>query len=464
MTRLRAVLFSALSLISLPASALGYMNGQTSMYGVRSAYTLGEGNYSYGLSADTTYYQGTGGVQLPLQDMVMSVHQGVSKHIEAGFYFPARYALGTNNLEFQKFGFSFKFQTDETPATKDAVAVTLYGGVLSADASKGVGSGLDNFGLSFDYTNTFSGRNKVHSNLGVEHGDALTVISSTSGSFDVNDKMFWRVGLEFPFGETNSFDLGLAVTNNFTTNTSSAMLMPSYSYLSRDRQLRYNIGIGYNTTPDTNLPIASAYIGMSYRFVSPNKHIADLEKRINLMQMQLDDLSTSQARQDTDLALIDQRYNYLYDNDLPIVGKRLDNAEKRIDNLEKRQQSLAAMKAKILATPRVTAQPKMSVKAAPAVPVEMGKGGKLTVEIINRSGDAALLKRISNRIKQKGYDVVMSKSSNSLLKQSYVYYRNGYAKQAVTLGHALPKNQIVSRSAHLPKGVDLKLELGADLK
>jgi len=460
MTRLRAVLLSALSLISLPASALNLIDGHTSIYGVRSAYTLAEGNYSYGFWTDSTFYQGPSGELLPVQDMSMSFHQGVTDRFEVGMYFPARLALGTSNLEFQHFGFALKYKTDETPATKDAVAFTFYGSILSAPASKGVGSGSDNFGISFDYSNTLGGKYKFHSNLGLESSDAITVTSATSGTFAVDGKMFWRLGFEMPYSDTSSFNLGFAVTNDITSNESSANLIPSYTYTSPNKELRYHIGVGYNLNAAANLPTTSLYLGVNYSFVSPNKHIAELEHRIDELQNMMNDLSTSQARQDTDLALVDQRYNYLYDNDLPIISQRVGGAEKRLDALEKETKKLAAMKA---AAPAPVATAKPPMKTAP-VPMVMADKGKMRVEIINRSGDAKLGTRVAARLKKKGYAVVASKVEKDSLKHSHIYYRNGYAKQAVELGHALPRNQFVNKAANLPRDVDLRLVMGDDLR
>jgi hypothetical protein len=472
MTRLRAVLLSALSLISLPASALNLIDGHTGIYGVRSADTLAQGDYSYGFWADATSYQGAGNVQLPVQDMSMSFHQGVTDSFEVGMYFPARYAVGTQNLEFQQFGFALKFRTDNTPATHDAVAITLYGGILSADASKGVGSGQDNYGLSFDYTTTPASNYRFHSNLGMESSDAITVTSATSGTYAVESKLFWRVGLEMPFSDTSSWNLALALSNNINNASSktSAMLLPSYTYTSPDKELRYHIGLGYNLNAENDLPIASVFLGVNYTFASPNKHIAALEHRIDELQVQMNNLTTSQARQDVDLALVDKRYNYLYKNDLPIVSNRVDAAEKRLDSLEQKQKrlaqeqkKLAAMKARAVSkapAPKAAAKP----HAKAPMPVMIPAKGKLRVEIINRSGDPKLEKRIAARLEKKGYVIVRSKMAKNSLKHSHVYYRNGYAKQAVTLGHALPKNQFVNKAADLPGDVDLRLVVGDDLK
>jgi len=454
MNRLRAALLFTLSLNALPASALNLVDGHTGIYGVRSANTLAQGNYSYGLWTDTTLYQGAGGVSLPVQDISMSFHQGVSDQFEVGMYFPSRLALGTNNLEFQHFGLALKYKTDETPATKDAVAITLYGSILSTPATKGVGSGSDNYGISFDYTSTL-GSFKFLSNLGLEASDAITVTSATSGSFAVDGKMFWSMGLVMPSSDTSSFNLGLEVKNDLSTNQSSVNFLPSYTYTSPNKELRYHIGLGYNLNPADNLPSGALFMGVNYSFVSPNKHIAELEHRIDILQGMVDNLTTSQASQDTDLALVDQRYNYLYENDLPIISKRVGGTEKRLDAVELEQKKLAAMK--------TMPAPKAARKSLPP-PVVMHDKGKMRVEIINRSGDPKLSERIASRLKKKGYVVVASKSAKNSLKHSYVYYRNGYAKQAVALGHSLPKNQFVNKSANLPKDVDLRLVIGDDLK
>jgi hypothetical protein len=456
MTRLRAVLLSVLSLFSLPASALNLIDGHTSIYGVRSAYTLAEGDYSYGFWTDSTYYQGAGGVLLPIQDMSMSFHQGVTNKFEVGMYFPARIALGTNNLEFQHFGFSLKFKTDETPATKDAVAFTLYGGMLSADSTKGVGSGSDNFGISFDYSNTL-GKYKFHSNLGLEASDAVTVTSATTGTFAVDNKMFWRLGFEMPYNETSSFNIGFAVTNDLTSNLSSANLIPSYTYTSPDKELRYHIGLGYNLNPADNLPTTSLYLGVNYSFSSPNKHIAELEHRIVQLEGMMNNITTSQARQDTDLALVDQRYNYLYENDLPTFNSRVDVVEKKLADLAQEQKKLAAMKA-----PAPVAAAKPATKMAP--PMMVKGDGKMRVEIINRSSDPKLHERIAKRLRDKGYVVVRSSLAQKKLARTQIFYKNGYDKQAVTLGHSLPKNQTVLKAADLSVDVDLRLVLGDDLK
>jgi hypothetical protein len=457
MTRLRAVLLSVLSLITLPASALNLIDGHTSIYGVRSAYTLPQGDYSYGFWTDSTYYQGAGGVLLPVQDMSMSFHQGVTDKFEVGMYFPARIALGTNNLEFQHLGFALKYKTDETPATKDAVAFTLYGSILSADVTKGVGSGSDNFGISFDYSNTLSGKYKFHSNLGLESSDAITVTSATSGTFAVDGKMFWRLGFEMPYSDTSSFNIGFAVTNDLTSNLSSANLVPSYTYTSPNKELRYHIGLGYNLNPADNLPTTSLYLGVNYSFTSPKKHIAALEHRIVQLEGMINNLTTSQARQDTDMALVDKRYNYLYENDLPTFNQRVEAVEKKVADLAQEQKKLAAMKAR---APVAAAKP--APKMAP--PMAVKSTGKLRVEIINRSSDPKLHERIAKRLRGKGYVIVRSTQAKKRLAHTTIFYKNGYDKAAVKLGHSLPKNQNVLRAADLSVDVDLRLVLGDDLK
>ena len=158
---------------------------------------------------------------------------------------------------------------------------------------------------------------------------------------------------------------------------------------------------------------------------------------------------------------MDQRYNYLYENDLPTVNQRVDTVEKQIGELSQQQKQLAAMQAR-KPTPAAAAKP--DAKMVAPVPVMAKPEGKLRVEIVNHSSDPKLQDRIAKRLQDKGYIVVRTLRAKAKLARTHVYYKNGYAEQAVTLGHSLPRNQIVLKSADLADDVELRLVLGDDLK
>lgn len=458
MYRLRAGLFLLLAVFSVNASALNLTDGHTGLYALRSAYTLEQGNYSYGMWVSSQQYAVPASTaQLLLNDVTMSFHQGVTDQLEVGMYFPARLGISSGSFEFQHFGFSIKYKADETPATKDAVAFTLYGGILAADPSLGLGSGTSNYGLSFDYSNRF-GNTIIHSNIGLESSDAFSSITSPSiATFTTASKMFWRLGGETRYNETSSFNIGVELASDLTAGTTATTLLPSYTYNAPDKHLRYTMGLGYNLQPTDNQPVSSIYLGMNYNFESPTKKMTRLEQRLAEMQGMLDNLTTSQSSQDNALGLMDERLNYLYETDLPTYNGRVDHNEKQIAELKKRPlQVAAAPKTSSTVAPVVVKKP---VVAKPATTSKA-----MRVEIINRTGSKKVADKISKRLAKKGYVVVRVIDGKNKLKRSHVYYQNGYDKQAVNLGHALPRNQIVLKSADLAKDVNLRLVLGDDLK
>ena len=389
--------------------------------------------------------------QLLLNDVTMSFHQGVTDQLEVGMYFPARQGISSGSFEFQHFGFSIKYKADETPATKDAVAFTLYGGILAADPSLGLGSGTSNYGISFDYSNKF-GNTLIHSNIGLESSDTFSSITSPSvATFTTASKMFWRLGSETRYNETSSFNIGVELASDLSAGTTATTLLPSYTYNAADKHLRYTMGLGYNLQPADNQPASSIYLGMNYNFESPTRKMSQLEQRLAEMQATLNNLTTSQSSQDNSLGLMDERLNYLYETDLPTYNSRVDHNEKQIAELKKRPVQ------KVIAT-----QPKPSV--APVVVKKNTDSKLMRVEIVNRTGSKKTADKISKRLTKKGYVVVRVINGKKALRRSHVYYQNGYAKQAVNLGHALPRNQIVLKSADLAYDVHLRLVLGDDLK
>ncbi|MDH5185157.1 MAG: LytR C-terminal domain-containing protein [Gammaproteobacteria bacterium] len=443
MYRLQAGLFLLLAVFSVNTSALNLTDGHTGLYALRSAYTLPQGDYSYGLWLSSQQYAvPASSSQLLLNDLSMSFHQGVTDQLEVGMYFPARMGVASGNFDFQHFGFSIKYKTDETPATKDAVSFTLYGGILATDPATGLGSGESNYGISFDYSNKVGG-SIIHSNIGIENSDAISITAPSTATFSPSSKMFWRMGGEIGYSETSSFNIGVELTSDLSGGGTATTLLPSYTYNSTDHHLRYTLGLGYNLQPTANMPSSSIYMGMNYNFESPSKKMSQLEHRLVELEGMLNNLTTSQSSQDASLEMVDGRLNYLYDTDVPIYNDRVDNIEKQIAELKKRPVAKAT-------TPRV-----MSTK---------GQTKSLKVEIVNRSGSKKLAKRISERLKNNGYIIVRVIEGKKKLKRSHVYYQNGYDKQAVSLGHSLPKNQIIGKAADLAYDVNLRLVIGDDLK
>ncbi|MBD3610678.1 MAG: LytR C-terminal domain-containing protein [Gammaproteobacteria bacterium] len=146
--------------------------------------------------------------------------------------------------------------------------------------------------------------------------------------------------------------------------------------------------------------------------------------------------------------MVDQRYNYLYETDLPTYDARVDGIEKKMASLRKEHKKIIGM----------VYQQRAQMKQA-------GKGKLgLAVEIINRSSNPKLHESIAKDLKKKGYHIVRTTVAKKRLKTSHVYYQKGFDKQAVKLGHALPKNQTVLKKADLAFDVDLRLVLGEDLK
>lgn len=441
-----------LAVFSVHTSALNLTDGHTGLYALRSAYTLEQGNYSYGVWLSSEQYVVPGSsTQLQLNDLTMSFHQGVTDRLEVGMYFPARMGVASGTFDFQHFGFSLKYKTDETPATKDAVSFTVYGGILAADPASGLGSGESNYGISFDYSNKI-GRSVIHSNIGIENSDAISITAPATATFSPSSKIFWRLGSEMRYSDTSSFNLGIELgTDLENVGTTTSILLPSYTYNSTDKHLRYTLGLGYNLQAMDNLPASSVYIGMNYNLESPNKKMSRLERRLAQLEGMLNNFTTSQSSQDNSLALMDERLNYLYNTDIPTYNGRIDSVEKR----------LAGLKQPSLVHAPVVKKPKMAAMGG----LKKSPGKSMKVEIINRTGSKKLAQRISNRLKKKGYIVVrIIDDKKKRLNRSYVYYQKGYDKQAVNLGHSLPKNQIIGRSGSLGKDVNLRLVIGNDLK
>lgn len=456
---LRAGLLLSLAVFSVNTSALNLTDGHTGLYALRSAYTLEQGNYSYGLWASSEQYAVPASTStIMLNDLTMSFHQGVTDQVEVGMYFPTRMGVGNGTFDFQHFGFSVKYKVDETPATKDAVSFTVYGGILAADPTLGLGSGQSNYGVSFDYSNKI-GSSIIHSNIGVETSDSINITGPAAATFAPSSKMFWRIGGEMRYNETSSFNMGVELSSDLSSGgTAASKLLPSYTYTSTDKYLRYTIGLSYNLQPVDNMPSGAVYLGMNYNFESPSRKMGKLEQRLAEMEGMLNNLTTSQSSQDSSLVLMDERLNYLYDTDLPTYNDRIDNIENKIAALEKRPVGKSAVKKQALSKPAV----KKAI--APVIMKKKTHNRIMSVEIINRTGSKKVAKRISNRLKKKGYKVVRIIESKKRLKRSHVYYQNGFDKQAVKLGHSLPRNQIVLKSAKLSKDVELRLILGDDLK
>ncbi|MBD3609164.1 MAG: hypothetical protein HUJ30_01295, partial [Gammaproteobacteria bacterium] len=312
-----ALLSAALSGFVTSAQAINLIDSHTGIYGVRSAYTLEQGSYAYGFWTSGEFYKAPGSTDYYSREgLAMSFHQGVTDSFEVGFYLPGQSSNGTGRLEVEHLGVSFKFKTDETPATKDAVSMTIYAGMLSADPTKGVGSGIDNYGFEFDYSNLF-GSTRFHTNIGVERSDSITVTSPSAATYSVSNKLFWRLGAEFPTSESGNFNLGLEMVSDMDVGTTSAYLAPSYTYRSPDKHLQYHFGVNYNASETPDTPLAQVFMGVNYSFDSPTKQISQLEQRIIELNNRVDELITSQGAQDGALELVDTRYNYLYETVLP---------------------------------------------------------------------------------------------------------------------------------------------------
>lgn len=177
--------------------------------------------------------------------------------------------------------------------------------------------------------------------------------------------------------------------------------------------------------------------------------------------------ATNQQQQQQIEALQQQDQN-MTQQELPAIRQEISDLHNQVTDIEGKQQAQAEMPPQPEQTPPSEAAPEPEPEAAPPVaeqpaPVVATPGAK--IQIVNESGVDGLAQHYQQQLQAKGYNVVQSDEVGQMAhQQTYIYYRPGYADQAVAIGHQIPNNQVVLQSTTLPDGVDILIMLGQDVK
>lgn len=348
-------------------------------------------------------------------DIPWGVRAGIAPGWELGARFPYR-----SDSELEKDGLrhielSAKVQLFGGPRAQRSGALALFGTVVNSEGEPFLGTGRANMGIEFLVTEVLSTDTRFHSSIGLARRDIRApYLEATDPDYDpeaiyqITRTLSYKMGLEQRLWKQSYLLLeagtSIGLAGEDEQDQFSIYVMPGLRFGNPAAGWNLTMAVGRDI-PENGLEPESRYmLGLSYR--------------------------TQPARATQD-----------------------DELRKRLEELEKRLAAEAAL------DQDPAAGALLPGAAAPAAT------GRLRVEVINASGVPLLGERIAEEVRQKGnYDVIRVGSTGNVTDQelTHIHYRNGLARDAVTLGHSMRNYQIVTQGRDLPEDVDLRIVIGVD--
>ncbi|MDH5517280.1 MAG: hypothetical protein OEY36_05600 [Gammaproteobacteria bacterium] len=323
-----------------------------------------------------------------------------------------------------------------------AKSVTFFSSIIPGSGDLDVSSGDALYGVEYNVSYYFD-RAAIHTNFGYKKDDVYVGLLNTP--YVEANFVTAAVGLEFALSDMTTLSLqGLALADD-ETNDKNLLISSSFLYaLSHDVSL--TLGMALGVPDDRSNPRNSVFMGLSY---SPSDEKKP-RKESFLYSISSNPEQRSEARHDE------------------LIGK-INKAEQRLESLER----TLSEHADITLSLSEHLQQKAADKAAEPVTgqlidnkltnAQLSKADKrYHIQIIVPVVRPNYKNDLISFVKNTNYRITQKSTNKLIKKKTYIYYRSGLGKQAITLGHDLKGNQVILNK-RLPKGVDFQIVAGSDL-
>lgn len=457
------------------------MEGHTGIFMMRGADTLKPGDYTYSVGLVSNQYPVAGGGQYFIHDFMFYFNQGVNNRVEFGLGFPQRFSTLNMTPQTSELNTSLKYRIKGSKALGSVVSLTWYSSLYPAPAAAGLGSGNRHAGLEINYTG-YGDKRDIFLNYGLQQADNVSVAAGPVVTYTNSFKVYWKMGMEQRINENTSYVFGTTMHLDFITFSTRMMLGSAYRYRNEEQGFSYTVGLAYNILRTADEPRFTYMLGLNYKLASPKSKLNSMEERLARIEASLQRMEGNMQQQQEGINQLNARDEVLYNQELPALRQEISELRDEVTVIAGEQQAMAGAIDNLKQAPvvaiqpeveaeidtEVAAEPDVAVEAPVAVapPIAASDTVELPkIQIVNESGIEGLAERYATLLQEKGYTIV---ETNEVLSKShnitYIYYRPGYADAAITIGHTLPKNQIVLKSTTLPDGVDVLIMIGQDVQ
>jgi hypothetical protein len=342
------------------------------------------------------------------------------------------------------------------------LAVTGFGTLDTSSTAKNLGSGKRQYGGEMNFS-IFGKTSSFHVTGGYQKSDTKHV-SSSLVDYTREEKLVGGVGVEIRPIPEFVFSLEALADHGMHSKGDDTFLAPGVRYSPND-YLTYTVGASIGLPDDRSEPryeiMAGITIGLGRtkgKVVPVDSRMTDAEKRLQSLEAKLD-----QTVQEWDRKLGQLQVEVKENSEAQQRAKmkeEISSLESRVSTLE-RSNRTGAIGSSSSGTAPVT--------ASRAVPGEkQGKtGGKRAprIEVLNGTTIPGMAQKVAERLRKKGYSIVrVGDAEKKNAAVSTVYYREGYAENAVTTGHAIPRDQYVFKKPGIASDIDIQIVIGSDLK
>jgi hypothetical protein len=293
-----------------------------------------------------------------------------------------------------------------------ATAITLFGSLATGDEKKGVVSGDYSVGGELNLS-TWFGSSAIHLNLGYEQSDYKL---SASGPIST-EKHTVALGFDTALSDYTSLFIQSSAYKDIDSSDNSALLAVGIQHLYSDN-LALQVGYGQGFSRDRSDPESLLFATLTYA-----PHGKNRQRYFSSVSSE-DPLTVAKTNQQI-IAELNEKVDEL--------GKKVNELEDILIHVDKS----AVLKLPLASPPRT--------------------------EVLNTSSDPQLVDYVVKQLNGAGVSLVGVRTPTDLKEQrTWIYYRKGFAREAVTLGREIKGTQIVVKRP-LPDGIDIQIVIGETL-
>lgn len=412
---MKRALFS-LSLLILVAPS--YATTTQTVYGgsgiglLRTAELMEQGEWAISFSATGAEYSSSGSLSGVVDTVASpSISYGMSDWAEINLVMPYQYG----NARYGRSGkgmldprLILKLGTGREAGDEYSAAITLFGSIATGDEAEGVVSGDYSSGVELQLSKWLD-NSAIHLNLGFEQSDNVL----GAGGPVRTDKYTVALGFDAALSERTTLFLQSRASSEVDTSDDNMLLTMGVHFTYND-SIALQAGYGQGFPRDRSEPESLLFANLSYAINGRNKP-RYLASRDNGLFIALEQQNNRLGREVTEL------------------GSKVDELE---DALVHHDKSLV-LKLPLVSAPRT--------------------------EVLNLSSNPQIVEHVMAKLRHAGVTLVGVRTPENLSdRRTWIYYREGFAREAVTLGQQIDGIQVVVKR-QLPEGIDIQVLIGETL-
>lgn len=447
------------------AAASYFAQNNVSSLLLRNADLLETGQVTVDLSVFADSYNVDGNTSQDVDGYVLpGVAYGLNDRLSLGLMMPV-VAVNQNTTGMRELNATAKYLIGGR--YDDGVAVTLSGfaGLVSAAASEGLGSGDSSYGLAMNIS-LYGNRTALNFSMGGEKSDIKAQGSGSgysaeqqlilSGGFEYRLGDRWKYLIEGVYTRTNSLD------DNF-------LLMPGVRYTPNEK-MNFYLGAAVGVPSDTSIPEWRLTTGVAVNFGGRSNQLAQARKFIPDVM-----LPSSASSAGYNKHFVASSLPKAYNSGLMKVAAQNSTSSSQLSSTDslllQQMEALRSDVGKLINTPpnviaRIEIQNASGIRGMGEQVAELlAKRGYSVVSISDIAKSIQRPSRIYYKGGTKNAEIVrIDHARLSVLKQSRIYYIEGFQQRATRVSMTLPGSQRVIPDDELVNVAEIRIVIGKDMK